>query len=281
MSHTQQPQDLQALEVRLRQLESLVAHRAKRSVKIDSDSPLLPGMDDFNFSEEEFAAFDPSTGAVEWAPPYRFPNGNPRGLTWDSGPGGSLYVNSSVGPIDETGDLLAFVDAAEAQPAGIHTAYRFVKTHYRFYYRHPGRGGQLKITAAFSVRNAHIHDAVADKTDGGGGIDLLEFQNLRIAVYKQCGDAWERFGKAIDEYHEWAWDVRWNSHASRQLEYDHNRREPKHAVVLTSQGDLAKDQLTKFYVGIWAGLTLSTTGSAYTTFNRFDVRLDRVRAELV
>lgn len=281
MTQERQYEDIQTLVQRLQRLESLAAQRTKRSGKIDSDSPLLPSMDDFNFSEDEFANVDKASGAVIWTAPFRFPNGNTRGLTWDSGSGGSLFVNSSVGFIDTTGDLLSFIDAAEPEPSGIDPAYRFVKTHYRFYYRHPERGGRLKITATFTISNAHIKDTVHARTVEDAAIDLLEFQNLRIAAYRQCNDSWEQFGKVIDEFHEVTWDIRWNTRPVNRESYDQNRPDGQYAVVLTSRSELLPQQLTKFYVGIWSGLTLSTNACAYTTFNRFDVRLDKVRAELI
>ncbi len=281
MSQDHRHEDSQSLERRLRRLEDLAAHHARRSGKIDSDSPVMPGMDDFNFSEDEFANADKASGSVEWSPPFQFPNGNTRGLTWDSGSGGSLFVNSSVGFIDATGELLSFVDAAEPQPACIDTAYRFVKTHYRFYYRHPERAGRLRITATFAIRNAHINDTVHDGEAEDGAVDLLDFQNLRIAAYRQREGDWEQFGKVIDEYHELSWNIGWNTWPSRRQPYDYNRQAGQHAVVMTSRAELTRQQLAKFYVGIWTGLTLSTNACGYATFNRFDVRLERVRGELI
>jgi hypothetical protein len=281
MSQDQIRPDIQLLEQRIRRLESQVARWAKRTKKIDSDSPLLPSMDDFNYSENEFAAADQASGRLEWTAPYTFPNGNRRGLTWDSGSGGSLFVNSSVGCIDATGGLLSFVDAVEPTADGVDTAYRFVKAHYRFYYRPPARAGQLKITATFEIKHARINDNVHDQKVAGGAIDLLEFQNLRIAAYRQCDDAWEQFGKVIDEYHELPWDIKRDMPEDRSQSYDRNRPNGQHMVVMTSRVELAKGQLTKFYVGIWAGLTLRTHAFSYATFNRFDVRLAKVRAELI
>jgi len=281
MSQDHMRQDLQALEHRIRRLESQMERWAKRTKKIDSDSPILPSMDDFNYSEDEFSTADKASGGLEWTAPFKFPNGNTRGLTWDSGSGGSLFVNSSVGFIDTTGELLSFVDAVELAPSGVDTAYRFVKTHYRFYYRHPGRAGQLNITATFEIKNARINDRLHDQTVPDGAIDLLEFQNLRIAAYRQCDDAWEQCGKVIDEYHELLWDIRRDTPEERPTAYDRNRQSGHHAVTMTSRVELAKGQLSKFYVGIWTGLTLWTYAFGYTTFNRFDVRLEKVRAELI
>jgi hypothetical protein len=281
MSQNQIRPDMQSLEQRIQRLEGRVARWAKRMKKIDSDSPLLPSMDDFNYSENEFATADSAFGSLEWTAPFTFPNGNTRGLTWDSGSGGSLFVNSSAGFIDTTGELLSFVDAVERSPDGIDTAYRFVKPQYRFYYRHPDRAGQLKITATFQIKNARINDCVHDQKGADGAIDLLEFQNLRIAAYRQLGDAWEQFGKVVDEYHELTWDVRQNTPEDRSQSYDRNRQNGQHTVAMTSRVELTKGQLTKFYVGIWSGLTLWTHGFGYTTFNRFDVRLAKVRAELI
>lgn len=273
--------DIQSLEQRIQQLESQMARWAKRTRKIDSDSPILPSMDDFNYSENEFATADKVSGHLEWTAPFTFPNGNTRGLTWDSGSGGSLFVNSSVGSIDTTGELLAFVDAVEPAPDGVNTAYRFVKTQYRFYYRHLERAGQLKVTATFAIKNARINDSIHAQTVADGAIDLLEFQNLRIAAYRQCNDAWEQCGKVIDEYHELLWDIRRDTPAGRSPSYDCNRQSDQYTVVMTSRVALTKGQLTKFYVGLWAGVTLWTHAFGYTTFNRFDVRLEKVRAELI
>ena len=64
-------------------------------------------------------------------------------------------------------------------------------------------------------------------------------------------------------------------------DYDVNRPHKHYSGVLTTHGELAAGQLTKFYVGIWAGLTLWTIGCGYAIFNRFDVRLDKVRAEIL
>ena len=140
---------------------------------------------------------------------------------------------------------------------------------------------ELGIEAFDRLHQAEIPLLDQVQKVAGGAIDLLEFQNLRIAAYRQCDDAWEQFGKVIDEYHELPWDIKRDMPEDRSQSYDRNRPNGQHMVVMTSRVELAKGQLTKFYVGIWAGLTLRTHAFSYATFNRFDVRLAKVRAELI
>ncbi|MEM6456959.1 MAG: hypothetical protein AAF772_17845 [Acidobacteriota bacterium] len=271
---------LRPLEQRLARLEALVRRAQRPVAKIDSDSPVLPSMDDFNFSQDELRGADPASGAQAWTAPFRFPSGATRGLTWDSGSLGDQFVNVSLGFLDETGQLLFFMDAVDDADARSTSACRFVKTQHRFYYRHDSRSGPVRITATFDIRKARIHDRIQEVDGSDRGVELVDCQNLRVAAYGQSpsGDYWHHIGKAVDVVHELAWDTAAGS--ALESPYDHDLGGVSREIVMVSDGALAAGQLCKFYVGIWGGLSLRTTGAGYATFNEFDVRLNRVRAEI-
>ncbi len=271
MSGYQIGRDLEKLSQRIEILESKLFDPAKPQRVLFKDISDLTGVDQFAVMNAKMEG--DTILAVEWVPPYESCN------TWDSGSGGNLFVNSQKSCDKPKGNMQTKAWHAHDDVDNNDQASRFLESYFGFAYRNPYASGKLRIKASFFVDRGWIRNQLVEE-HGVSSAHAYVFQSFVIEIYKKVGENNVKMSEVRQEYHRNEKQYP-GSTANRIHAYSEDKKDRPWVIDHTTELELEKNQVAYIYSGIWSGLACSLDDFSTNQQTDFQVRLDKVVAEIV